>query len=68
LYVFLGRWKIRLSSVKPRKLDSARARLSTPEKVAKYYEKLEAVLTLNNLHDKPQHIYNLDETDLQPEQ
>ena len=56
-----------MSSVKPRKLDSVRARSSTPEKVAKYYEKLEAVLSLNNLHDKPQHIYNLNETGLQPE-
>ena len=63
LSVFWGRWKSRLSRVKLR----ARARSPTPEKVAEYYEKLEAVLSLNNLQDKPQHIYNLDETGLQPE-
>ena len=67
LYGFLGRWKSRLSSVKPRKLDSARACSSTPEKVAECYEKLEAVLSLNNLHNKQQHINNLDETGLKPE-
>ena len=63
LSVFWGRWKSRLSRVKLR----ARARSPTPEKVAEYYEKLEAVLSLNNLQDKPQHIYILDETGLQPE-
>jgi hypothetical protein len=65
LYGFLKRWKGRLSSINPRKLESSRAKSSTPEKVTDYFKKLEEVLKQHNLLEKPQHIYNLDETGLQ---
>ncbi|XP_053374341.1 uncharacterized protein LOC128546943 [Mercenaria mercenaria] len=64
---FLRRWNDRLSSVNPRKLESTRAKCATPEVLDKYFENLKQVLTENDLLDKPQFIYNLDETGLQPE-
>lgn len=67
LYGFLRRWSTRLSSLKPSKLETTRAKSSTPEKVEDYFKKLELVLTEHDLLNKPQFIYNLDETGLQPE-
>lgn len=64
---FLRRWKDRLSSVNPRKLESTRAKSTTPEVLASYFSNLKEVLTENDLLDKPQFIYNIDETGLQPE-
>ncbi|XP_060608143.1 tigger transposable element-derived protein 1-like [Ruditapes philippinarum] len=67
LYGFLKRWRNRLSTLKPSKLDSNRARSTTPECVKKYYENLAAIFNKYNLHTKPQNIYNIDETGLQPD-
>ena len=67
LYGFLSRWEGRLASVNPRKLDSNRAKSSTPEIVDQYFKNLEEVLEKYDLKDKPHLIYNIDETGLQPE-
>ena len=67
LYGFLRRWNDRLSSLNPRSLETTRAKGSTPEAISNYYSELESVLLKYGLNDKPQLIYNLDETGLQPE-
>lgn len=67
LYSFLGRWSQRLASRNPQRLESNRAKHSTPEVLVTYYNNLEKVLDDYDLKDKPQFIYNLDETGLQPE-
>ena len=67
LYGFLNRWEHRLVSLNPRKLETTRAKSSTPETVNKYFENLSEIITKYNLCDKPQNIYNIDETGLQPE-
>ena len=67
LYGFLKRWQSRLASVSPRRLESNRAKCSTPEAIDFYYKNLEETLVKYDLMDKPQHIYNLDETGLQPD-
>ena len=61
LYAFLKRWKSEISSMKPRQLESYRAKCATPEAVQAYFNNLKAVMFENNLLGKPQHIYNLDE-------
>ena len=67
LYGFLARWKTKLASLNPRKLETNRARSSTPESVDSYFENLAQTLTKYNLTNKPQFIYNLDETGIQPD-
>ena len=67
LYVFLQRWKDRLSSLNPRSLETTRAKAATPEVVNNYYKELDSTLEKYGLKDKPQCIYNLDETGLQPD-
>ena len=67
LYGFLQRWKDRLSSLNPRSLETTRAKAATPEVVNKYYKELDSTLEKYGLKDKPQCIYNLDETGLQPD-
>ncbi|XP_053379621.1 jerky protein homolog-like [Mercenaria mercenaria] len=67
LYAFKKRWEHRLASLKPQKLDSNRARSTTPEVLQNYYTNLKQVYDKYELHDKPQNIYNDDETGLQPE-
>ena len=67
LYSFLKRWESSIRTIKPRQLDSARAKSSTPEAFNNYFTQLKAVLEENNLLDKPHRIYNVDETGLQPE-
>lgn len=54
-------------SVKHRPLDANRAKSATPENVDGYFSILENFLHENNLTDKPQFIYNVDETGIQPE-
>ena len=51
LYAFLKRWNKRLVSLKPRKLDSNRAKSSTPEAVD--YANLRLVYDKYDLHLKP---------------
>lgn len=67
LYAFLKRWSHRLTSIKPSKLESDRAKSSTPETVTSYYNNLQSALDEFNLNHKPQNIYNVDETGLQPD-
>lgn len=67
LYGFLNRWEDRISSIRPRSLDTHRAKASTPEIVDTYFDNLKIVLEENDLEDKPQFIYNLDETGIHPE-
>ena len=65
-YAFMERLKDRLTSLNLRKLECKRAKGSSPEVVESYYHNLEEVLDKRNLKDKPQFIYNLIETGLQP--
>jgi hypothetical protein len=67
LYAFLKRWKNDIASLKPRQLETSRAKSSTPEIIKTYFSNLRAVIEQNALITKPQHIYNLDETGIQPE-
>jgi hypothetical protein len=67
LYGFLRRWNSRLASFTPRKLESSRAKYATPETVSSYFGNLKDVMVKYDLLNKPQFIYNIDETGLQPE-
>lgn len=67
LYGFMKRWNGQLASLKPRKLDSNRARSTTPENITEYYRNLKDIFDKYNFHVKPHLIYNVDETGLQPE-
>ena len=67
LYGFLNRWEYRLVSLNPRKLETTRAKSSTPETVNRYFENLSEIISKYKLNDKPQNIYNIDETGLPPE-
>lgn len=39
-----------------------RAESASRENLNKYYKELHTILTKTNLHDKPENIYNIDET------
>ncbi|KAH3855479.1 hypothetical protein DPMN_098046 [Dreissena polymorpha] len=67
LYGFLKRWESRISTLKPSALDSNRAKHSTPEIVAKYFDNLEVAIAEYGLQERPDCIYNLDETGISPE-
>ncbi|XP_053380044.1 jerky protein homolog-like [Mercenaria mercenaria] len=67
LYSFLSRWKDRVASLAPRKLETARAKSTTPEAVDKYFNNLGEIMNKYNLQNKPHLIYNVDETGLQPD-
>ena len=67
LYDFLKRWENDIASLKPRQLETPRAKHTTPEKVDTYFKNLQTVLEENDLLNKPQYIFNLDETGIQPE-
>ena len=67
LYAFLKRWKDDIASLKPRQLESFRAKSSTPDIIETHFNNLKTVMEKNALMNKPQHIYNLDETGIQPE-
>ena len=58
-YGFLRRWGSRLTTLKPRSLDSTRAKSATPEKISSYYDSLNETLKKHQLLDKPQFIYNI---------
>ena len=60
-YSFLGRWE-ELKLVKPKKLSIARAKNASPQNISNYFKELSTVLTNNNLHNKPESIFNIDET------
>lgn len=67
LYGFLERWRGRVRSLKPSSLETSRAKSSTPEIVDRYFDNLRKVIDDHSLSDKPQFIFNLDETGIQPE-
>ena len=63
---FLKRWPS-LKLCKPRKLEWVRAKSANGTVIDNYYNELEKVLLENNLLDKPQLVYNLDETGISTE-
>ena len=65
-YGFMGRW-LTLKVVKPQKLAIARAKSASREVIGRYYKELATILTTNNLRDKPERIYNIDETGISTE-
>lgn len=67
LYSFLGRWKENITSLKPAALDTNRAKYVTPECVDNYCKNLNETVRSLGLHEKPEFIYNLDETGISPE-
>jgi hypothetical protein len=67
LYAFLSRWKHRLASLAPRKLESTCAKSTTPDAVDNYFKNLEEIMTKYDLQSKPHLIYNVDETGIQPD-
>ncbi|XP_052268555.1 uncharacterized protein LOC127869937 [Dreissena polymorpha] len=64
-YGFCKRWP-ELKSSKPQKLDLSRAKTSR-ETLNKYYDELFNVLTENKIIDKPQKIFNIDESGVNSE-
>lgn len=60
-YGFLGGWQD-LKVSKPQSLAMNRAESASRENLNKYYKELHTILTKSNLHDKPENIYNIDET------
>ncbi|XP_060606285.1 uncharacterized protein LOC132758607 [Ruditapes philippinarum] len=65
-YGFTKRWPD-LKTVKAQKLSIARAKSASRETLNKYYEELETVLISNNIKDKPNKIFNIDETGVNTE-
>lgn len=63
---FMGRWP-ELRVIKPRGLAAIRAKCTSPEKIAAYYEELKRILQKYDLEDRPESIYNIDEKGLQTE-
>ncbi|XP_060608620.1 uncharacterized protein LOC132760626 [Ruditapes philippinarum] len=51
-----------LKAVKPQKLDLARAKGASEEKINNYFKKLKNILDDNDLINSPERIYNIDET------
>lgn len=60
-YHFMNRWP-QLKLVKPQKLSVHRAKSTSQEKIKKYFEELSKIMVANNLLDKPNRIFNIDET------
>lgn len=58
---FMRRWPC-LKVKKPQRLNMNRATASSEETVKKYFDELEAILRKYNLQDRPDLIYNVDET------
>ena len=65
-YGFLKRWP-ELKVVKPKKLTISRAKSASNEVLSKYYTELGNILSTNNLTNKPERIYNTDETGVSTE-
>lgn len=65
-YGFMKRWP-HLKLVKPQKLSIARAQSASRENIDKYFKELSALMTKHNLHEKPEKIYNVDETGINSE-
>ena len=65
-YSFLKRWP-NLKVAKPQKLTIVRAKSASRDTLGKYYKELGTILTNHNLRDKPQNIYNVDESGVSTE-
>ena len=65
-YSFLKRWP-NLKVAKPQKLSAIRAKSASRETLDKYYKELGTILTKHNLRNKPQNIFNIDETGVSTE-
>ena len=65
-YSFLKRWP-NLKVAKPQKLTIVRAKSASRDTLDKYYKELGTILTNHNLRDKPQNIYNVDESGVSTE-
>jgi hypothetical protein len=60
-YAFLKRHPD-LKIVQPQKLEISRAKGASQERIENYFRELQDILTENDLLDKPERIYNIDET------
>ena len=67
LYGFFKRWSEELASLTPRRLESTRAKATSPDIIENYYKNLQDKIEKYDLTDKPQHIYNIDETGITPD-
>ena len=67
LYGFLERWSGELASLTSRRLESTRAKATSPDIVENYFKNLQDTIEKYDLTDKPQHIYNIDETGITPD-
>ena len=65
-YGFMQRWP-ELKIAKPQKLALLRAKATSREVLDQYYKELGTILTSNNLVNKPERIYNIDETGISTE-
>ena len=63
---FLRRWPD-LKVAKPQKLSMVRAESASQERLNNYYKELATILTVNGLNDKPERIFNVDETGINTE-
>jgi hypothetical protein len=63
---FLKHWPD-LQIVKPQKLSIARAQAASREKIDSYYKEKSTILTMNTIRDKPERIFNIDETGINTE-
>jgi hypothetical protein len=66
-YGFIKRWNNDLKVMFSSSLENARAKCVTPDIVDGWYNVLKEVLTKLNLHDKPQNIFNTDESEFYEE-
>jgi hypothetical protein len=65
-YQFIKRWP-NLKIAKPQKLAISRAKSASREVIDSYYSELWTILNENNLLDKPERIFNIDETGISTE-
>ena len=62
-YSFLKRWPS-LKVAKPQKLTIVRAKSASRDTLDKYYKEIGTILSKHNLRDKPQNIFNVDESEI----
>ena len=60
-YEFLKRWPD-LKIVKPQKFAMSRAKCASKENLDNYFKELGTILTINDLKNHPERVYNVDET------
>ena len=60
-YGFLRHWPV-LKVAKPQKLSMVRTESASLERPNNFYKELATILTVNDLHDEPERIFNVDKT------